>query len=280
VKLARTSHGHFYTCLKPWPIDSFVQAGDTGIVITHNHIGDVLTSLDKSAEAITAVLVPDTQPTENLPFYRTAFFEAFVNNPDTFIRGEGKTIEEAEQSAFTQFLAYKDCAGNHDLPNTPSEVLSRPHGPYEPRDYKNGSGYCVKCGLWFPHVIPPTHPCIHCGTLTWYSQDNQDDWWCETCYPLIPDDKLTEGQKEIRKMQAEFSGEPAESGESAISDEVKQEVIEFLEGDSEAPVKCSGCGDVITPPYGATIDFLGLRFYLCIPCARESDRQDDYQDAN
>lgn len=54
-----------WPCAFPWPEDCFCQAGHSGVVFT------------KSGH------------------YRTAFFEAFPKNPNTFIRGEGSTIEVA-----------------------------------------------------------------------------------------------------------------------------------------------------------------------------------------
>lgn len=68
--------------------------------------------------------------------YRTAFVEAF---PGTFLRGEGATIAEAEDAAWRQYEVLASCD---------------PHGPYEARQYRNGAGYCVKCGTWFSKVLP------------------------------------------------------------------------------------------------------------------------------
>lgn len=63
---------------------------------------------------------------------RTAFFEAFPENPDTFIRGEGKTVEEAEHDAWADWQRILSCKG-HEL---------------ETRGYKNGAGFCKHCGLF------------------------------------------------------------------------------------------------------------------------------------
>jgi hypothetical protein len=123
----------------------------------------------------------------NKPNYRTAFFEAFPRVPDTFIRGEGATIEEAEEKAWCQYQKYFDCD----------------HPSFEPRDYQNGAGYCTKCGLWFPNVIPPFHPCTSCGIPTWYSQDKDGGWWCEKHNADIPEDKLQDYQKRMREWEKE-----------------------------------------------------------------------------
>ena len=61
--------GGSYECKYDWKDNCFVQCGDEGVV------------LDK------------------VDSYLTAFFEAFPKEPKTFIRGEGKTIAEAEKQA-------------------------------------------------------------------------------------------------------------------------------------------------------------------------------------
>lgn len=82
---AKKGFGGEYDCQQSWPEDTFVQCGDSGLVL-----GD---SEDTS--------------------YLTAFFEAFPKDPKTFIRGEGKDLAEAELSAFNKFLKIKAC-DEHD----------------------------------------------------------------------------------------------------------------------------------------------------------------------
>jgi len=146
-----------YNCTHEWPADCFVQCGDSGIVITDHGT------------------------------YRTAFFEAFPRNPNTFIRGEGKTVVEAEEKCWSLLQKYSQCD----------------HPSFEPRDYENGSGYCTVCGLWFSRVIPAFHPCFICGEMTWHSKDNVGDWWCGVHYKQIPEDRMTDVQKSIRRMTEE-----------------------------------------------------------------------------
>lgn len=93
----------------PWPTDCFIQGGNRGVVFT------------------------DDKP------YRTAFFEAFPRNPDTFLRGEGSTIADAEDHCWKQYQRLTAC----------------PHGEFERRGYTNGAGYCTTCGTWFPKVFEP-----------------------------------------------------------------------------------------------------------------------------
>lgn len=96
----------------PWPDGMLVQGGKSGAVFTPN--GN----------------------------YRTAFVEAFP--PGTFLRGEGKTVAEAETACWEKYQAVLVCSGGGE------------HGPYEPRHYTNGAGYCTKCGSWFSGVCEPS----------------------------------------------------------------------------------------------------------------------------
>lgn len=74
--------------------------------------------------------------------YRTAFVEAFP--PGTFLRGEGETVAEAEAACWAKYEKHIACDGSGE------------HGPYEPRQYENGGGFCVKCGAWFSKVCEPS----------------------------------------------------------------------------------------------------------------------------
>ena len=185
MKFASNGRGGFYECKKEWPDDDcFVQCGGDGIVITEHKIEEVLSDPDKLWHGIEGVLSGE-ECKPDLPYYRTAFFEAFPRNPNTFIRGEGKNIEEAEEKCWKIYQAYFECD----------------HPSFEARDYENGAGYCVKCGLWFPSVIPPFHPCQACGKLTWFSQDADKDFWCEDHYKDIPLEKMTDLQKMMRSHE-------------------------------------------------------------------------------
>lgn len=71
----------------------------------------------------------------------TPFFEAFP--PGTFIRGEGKTIAEAEQKAFAQYRSEFDCR----------HIWGRHHG--QRGTYLNGAGWCRKCGAFRGRMFQP-----------------------------------------------------------------------------------------------------------------------------
>lgn len=156
MKQARKSFGPPYDCKFEWPEDCFVQCGEKGIVLSGG--------LEK-------VFASDSIPelADNLESnysYTTAFFEAFPNNPNTFIRGEGKTVEEAELRTWEKYLSYQACAGHE----------------FEAGKYDNGAGICKHCKMFGSKAIPAYDPCFKCGTPTWYSKDNQNRRICGECY--------------------------------------------------------------------------------------------------
>ena len=73
--------------------------------------------------------------------YTTAFVEA--SPPGTFLRGEGATVAEAEGECWLKYQRYCLCSDG-----------TGEHGPFEPRKYRNGSGFCTKCGTWMSKVLP------------------------------------------------------------------------------------------------------------------------------
>lgn len=60
--------------------------------------------------------------------YRTAFIEFFPAE-DSMVRGEGKTIEEADDDLWEKLARQNAC----------------PEHEYEPRGYTNGAGFCKHC---------------------------------------------------------------------------------------------------------------------------------------
>lgn len=98
----------------PWPDDCMVQGGADGIVIGGGPAP-----------------------------YRTAFVEAFPAQPATFIRGEGKTVEDAEAACWIKYEQIQAC------PAAPT------HGPWERRGYRNGGGFCGSCGMFNSKVFEP-----------------------------------------------------------------------------------------------------------------------------
>lgn len=106
-----------FNCNFPWEESTFVQCGDDGVVF----------STKKS--------------------YHTAFFEAFPKSPDCFLRGEGATIEEAEQKCWQYYQNVLNCK-THE---------------FEAGKYINGEGICKHCRLFQTDVLTPKFNCLECN---------------------------------------------------------------------------------------------------------------------
>lgn len=90
--------------------------------------------------------------------YQTAFVEAFPRNPDTFIRGEGEDMATAEDAAWAKFTRYSEC--DHTC-------------GFETRGYRNGCGFCKRCGLFAVDVFDLAEigsVCCTCGVGTYWTQ--------------------------------------------------------------------------------------------------------------
>lgn len=144
--------GGSYECKQDWLDDCFVQCGDEGFVVS-----------EKDS-------------------YLTAYFEAFPNNPKTFIRGEGKTIEEAEKKAWETLQLYSSCP-NHE---------------FERRGYENGVGFCKHCNLFNSNAFEPLNKCTICEVPTHHIQALNRKWYCKEHEDCIPDDQLKDWQLELR----------------------------------------------------------------------------------
>lgn len=158
MKQARRSSGPDYDCQKPWPEGCGVQCGDKGIVFSKK--GN----------------------------YTTAFFEAFPDEPLTFIRGQGETVEDAENNAWEQF----------------QRVLSCPGHEFERRGYTNGAGFCKHCGFFKSECYEPTTTCLICGKPTNYSPDIDRNWYCEEHAHLKPKEKQTFIDETIREWASDI----------------------------------------------------------------------------
>jgi hypothetical protein len=145
MKKARKSFGDPYDCQKEWPEDCGVQCGDSGLVFS------------KSGN------------------YQTAFFEAFPKNPGCFLRGEGATIEEAEENCWNKYQKVIVC--NHEM---------------ERRDRKDGYGYCKHCS-YSDMVFEPLTKCCKCGVPTRFHVDYKDKHYCKKHYRVAPKDPIPKG---------------------------------------------------------------------------------------
>lgn len=113
------------------------------------------------------------------------FFEAFPRNPNTFIRADSAiSIADAENKAFAKHQNHLSCKLDHANPVN-----------FERRNYKNGLGFCINCGMSVSEIFQPLEKCCQCEKNTYYTQDNTGKWWCEKCWENVPDSLLTEFQK-------------------------------------------------------------------------------------
>jgi len=172
MKTARKSFGAPYECKQAWNEDCFVQCGDIGIVLS----GDMQNCFESKN--------PLKHISEHTS-YTTAFFEAFPNNPKTFIRGEGKTIVEAEMVAWNKLQKYLACE-NHE---------------FERRNYTNGAGFCKHCGLFKSKAFEPSTKCCICGVPTYYTIDKKDNWYCKDHKKSIPEENKTEHIRFVERMK-------------------------------------------------------------------------------
>lgn len=157
IKMSSFSgHGGFIEAQYDWPEDCYVQGGDRGVVLSEK--GN----------------------------YRTAFVEAFPNNPKTFVRGQGATVQEAETKAWEKYQRIVNCPGHE----------------YERRGATSGVGYCKHCDHTNTEAFEPTTKCIVCNTPTNWTADKHDNYYCETHENDIPEEDLTESEKHWRRMDA------------------------------------------------------------------------------
>lgn len=130
-----------YDCHFAWPDDCSVQGGSGGVVFTKTG------------------------------GYTTAFFEAFPKAPRTFIRGEGKTIEDAEKSAWEQYQKIVNCQ-DHE---------------FERNGYTDGTGICKHCNYQKSDIFEPEQYCNICHTPTNWKRSKKNDWYCKEHQDMIPE---------------------------------------------------------------------------------------------
>lgn len=128
-----------YEALHPWPEETVVSAG-RGVVFRRR---------PKDGEA---------------PSYTTLFMEVYPPGA-AFIRGEGETPVDCEESAWAQYqraLGCTDGSGRHD---------------WDPRGYRNGAGFCARCGTFGSKVFTGEQlgqRCRECGAGTTYHWETDD----------------------------------------------------------------------------------------------------------
>jgi hypothetical protein len=129
-----------YQCLLEWDKDCSIQGGEGGLVVGRNGTR------------------------------KTAFFEAFPPAPnDTFIRGEGETLELAEKAAHDIYMRHKACPG-HSLV----------------RENEIGDAKCSLCDIKKSRALKSLHVCDSCGcddaVINIKKEDKQVVKICTGCY--------------------------------------------------------------------------------------------------
>lgn len=137
----------------PWPENCYVQGGSKGVVLRKEDS------------------------------YTTAFVEAFPKSPDCFIRGEGATIEEADDKCWEKY----------------QEIVNCPRHEFERRDRKDGYGFCKRCGMGKSKVFEPLTKCVVCKTPTNYSSDKFDNFYCAKHKRMMPHKDRYNGMLSIHK---------------------------------------------------------------------------------
>jgi hypothetical protein len=109
-----------------------------------------------------------------------AFFEAFPRNPNTFLRGEGESLEEAEKKCFAWYSKMMNC-GTHE---------------WDRRDRTDGYAYCRKCQIGAT-ILDPLTTCYKCGVPTAWSSRKIDGKKVHVCQ--LHDDHYRELSKDEEK---------------------------------------------------------------------------------
>ena len=151
------SFGPEYDSKYDW--NCFCQGGTSGIVLPKGSLDKIFG--DEPLKGLAEGLVDEES-------YTTAFFEAFPKTPSCFLRGEGKTIEEAEESCWEKYQKVLNC--NHEM---------------ERRDRTDGYGYCKHCS-YSSTVFEPLTKCCKCGKPTAYTKDYKGKYYCKKHAQIKP----------------------------------------------------------------------------------------------
>ena len=130
--------------------------------------------------------------------YTTAFVEVYVDG--MFIRGEGATVEQAEESAWVKYTHFSSC----------EEHI------YEPRGYLNGLGFCINCNRSKSQAFTPEELGAYCDickapSYSWFHRvkknngDTEVFFGCSDHYREIFERVDPEGFKRHESLWADFS---------------------------------------------------------------------------
>jgi hypothetical protein len=145
-------------CTKPWPDDCFVQSGDQRRLIHH------------------ALILGREWANNVSPF----FFEAFPRSPDTYLRGEGATFEDAENACWHQYQAILNC----------------PEHDFDRCGRSDGYARCRHCGL-SGAFLEPTTRCVVCDVVTNWCEAANGAWYCKEHWMTMPRELWDESRQYI-----------------------------------------------------------------------------------
>jgi hypothetical protein len=188
----RMSGGPEYDSKYDW--NCFCQGGTSGIVLPKGSFDKIFS--DEPLKGLAEGMSSEES-------YTTAFFEAFPKNPSCFLRGEGATIEEAEESCWKKYQKVLNC--NHEM---------------ERRDRTDGYAYCKHCS-YSSTVFEPLTKCCKCGKPTSYSKDYKGKYYCKKHAQTKPknpnpsrweitDNRLSRKRKKLLKKSAEYAFQKSE----------------------------------------------------------------------
>jgi len=103
--------------------------------------------------------------------YYTAFVEAFLDEPRGFVRGEGETLEAAEQACWERYRTVVACHPGHE---------------FERRGRTDGYAWCMHCGIGVADALRPTTTCVVCGCVTADVHDVRGEVYCSAHLEAVP----------------------------------------------------------------------------------------------
>lgn len=173
--LVKMSSSNEYVAKYNWG-KTFIQGGDSGIV------------LGKASS------------------YNTAFIEVFptIGEHSTFIRGEGKTVREAEENAMLKVKRTESCS---------QHIFTRKVNGTHRTD---GCGVCTECGLFSSNALDPETICFMCNKPS--KKDFKDKHVCLSDYYSL---SLDEVIKEETDRQAGYRKEYKNFGHDITVNEIE-----------------------------------------------------------
>jgi hypothetical protein len=159
-----------YVCRKKWGKDCSVKCGSDSLSLNSDDLNKKLKKIIELDDEI------------NISSRTVAFFEAYFNmEPSCVIRGEGKTIEEAEVAAYRQYR----------------KILTCHHFELDRRGRADGFAYCKACP-YYGMILYPLTNCHTCDLPACYKKDLAGNWYCEEDYYQLDID-LVCGKKVMKE---------------------------------------------------------------------------------